>query len=264
MAFIKAVDSAAAHHKGGNLHPGPDIQPAGALRAKQRLVPGKAEHIDPQCLHIHRHGTRCLGGIHEKQQAVLFCKSGYERQVRAVSGDIGSTGHNHSPGVGTEQLLKLRITEHTVCLHIHKAHLNPLPLEAVEGPQDGIVLTDRGDDMIPRAKEPVDGRVQCLGRIGCKGDAGRAFGMEEPSQRFPGLVDDAGGVQGGRMGSTARVARCLQSIQHRLPHLRGLVQGGRGVIKVDHGLTTFPAFSIFSAMTYILVTPPTASFSVMP
>ena len=126
------------------------------------------------------------------------------------------------------------------------------------------MLTDRGDDMIPRAKEAVDGRVQCLGRIGCKGDAGRAFGVEEPSQRFPGLVDDAGGVQGGRMGSTARVARCLQSIQHRLPHLRGLVQGGCGVIKVDHGLTTFPAFSIFSAMTYILVTPPTASFSVMP
>ncbi len=78
------------------------------------------------------------------------------------------------------------------------------------------------------------------------------------------FVDDAGGVQGGRMGSTARVARCLQSIQHRLPHLRGLVQSGCGVVKVDHGLTTFPAFSIFSAMTYILVTPPTASFSVMP
>ena len=126
------------------------------------------------------------------------------------------------------------------------------------------MLTDRGDDMIPRAKEPVDGRVQRLGRIGCKGDAGRAFGVEEPGQRFPGLVDDTGGVQGGRMGSTARVARCLQSIQHRLPHLRGLMQGGCGVIKVDHGLTTFPAFSIFSAMTYILVTPPTASFSVMP
>lgn len=67
------------------------------------------------------------------------------------------------------------------------------------------MLTDRGDDMIPRAKEPVDGRVQCLGRIGCKGDAGRAFGVEEPGQRFPGLVDDTGGVQGGRMGSTARV-----------------------------------------------------------
>ena len=83
------------------------------------------------------------------------------------------------------------------------------------------------------------------------------FGEEEPSQRFPGLVDDAGGVQGGRMGSTARVARCLQRIQHRLPHFRGLVQGGCGVIKVDHGLTTFPAFSIFSAMTYIFVTLPT-------
>ena len=58
------------------------------------------------------------------------------------------------------------------------------------------MLTDRGDDMIPRAKEPVDGRVQRLGRIGCKGDAGRAFGVEELGQRFPGLVDDAGGGQG--------------------------------------------------------------------
>lgn len=84
------------------------------------------------------------------------------------------------------------------------------------------MLTDRSDDMIPRAKEPVDGRVQRLGRIGCKGDAGRAFGVEELGQRFPGLVDDAGGVQGGRMGSTARVAAVCNASSIACPTSGGL------------------------------------------
>ena len=37
--------------------------------------------------------------------------------------------------------------------------------------------------------------------------------------------------------------------------------GGGGIIKIDHGLMTFPAAESFSAMTYIFVTPPTASVS---
>ena len=36
------------------------------------------------------------------------------------------------------------------------------------------------------------------------------------------------------------------------------------IAHINHGFTTFPAPSIFSAMTYMLVTPPTASFSVRP
>ena len=82
-------------------------------------------------------------------------------------------------------------------------------------------------------------------------------------QRFPGLVDDTGGVQ---VGAWLHGPGCPLSAEHPASPAPppGLMQGGCGVIKVDHGLTTFPAFSIFSAMTYILVTPPTASFSVMP
>ena len=66
------------------------------------------------------------------------------------------------------------------------------------------------------------------------------------------------------MGPAAGVARRLKGRQHRLPHFRRFLQGGGGVIQVDHGLTTFPACSNFSAMTYIFVTPPTASRSVRP
>jgi len=60
------------------------------------------------------------------------------------------------------------------------------------------------------------------------------------------------------------VACCMQRLQNSLFHLRWFMQSGGRVIQIDHGFTTFPACVSFSAMVYILVTLPTASFSVRP
>ena len=43
-----------------------------------------------------------------------------------------------------------------------------------------------------------------------------------------------------------------------------LLQGGRPVIQINHGLTIFAAPAMVSAMTYILVTSPTFKLSVSP
>ena len=66
------------------------------------------------------------------------------------------------------------------------------------------------------------------------------------------------------MCSAARVARCLQSFQHSLPYLRRFMKSRRGIVQINHGLTTFPAWVSFSTMAYMFVTLPTASFSVRP
>ena len=118
--------------------------------------------------------------------------------------------------------------------------------------------------MVAGADEAAERRVERLGHVGRESNAVRAFRMEKCCKYLTGMVDDTGRVKGRLMRPAARVARMFQCIQHSLAHAGRLLQGGSGVVEVDHGLTTFPAFSIFSAITYIFVTPPTASFSVRP
>ena len=88
--------------------------------------------------------------------------------------------------------------------------------------------------------------------------------MEQLCQRLPRFIDQPCRMESRLVCSAARVARCLQSFQHSLPYLRRFMKSRRGIVQINHGLTTFPAPSIFSAITYMLVTPPTASFSVRP
>ena len=225
---------------------------------------GKTKHIQPQLLHIDGPGTRRLGRVHDHQKSMGFGKGAHPHKVRHTARDVGGMSHHNGLGVGAEPLRKLLAAQISLRVHAHKIHLHPLPTEAVEGPQNGVVLADRRQDMVARGQQAAECRIERLGRVGCKSDAGRAFGMKKLCQSFPGPIHQPGRMEGGFMGPTAGVARRLKGRQHRLPHFRRFLQGGGGVIQVDHGLTTFPACSSFSAMAYIFVTPPTANFSVRP
>ena len=264
VGLIEAMDAAAAHHEGTDGEAGPNVQSARALRAEQRLVSGEAEDVHPQRLHVDGPRACGLGRVHDKRKTVLFCKSRDERKVGQVSGHVRGVGHGHKAGVRAEKALELVVAQPPGAVHLHEADLCPLLPQAVEGPQHRVVLTDRRDDVVAGADKAGEGRVQRLRHVGREGDAVRAFGMEKRCKRLPGAVDEAGRVKGRLMGTTARVAPMGQCVQHSLPHAGRLLEGGGGVVKVDHGLTTFPAVSIFSAMTYIFVTPPTASCSVRP
>ena len=255
---------AAAHNERRDPQPRPDIQPAGALRAHQPLVPGEAEHVDAEGLHVDGQAPRRLGSVHDQQKAVLFCHLRHKGQVGGMAGHIRCPGDDDRSGVGPDQLLELLVPQNGAVVHPHKAELHPLFPQAVEGPQHRIVLADRRNDMVAGRKQPADGGVERLGGVGRKGDAGRVLRVEELCQRRARVVNDAGRVKGRFMCPASGVARRLQSRKHRLPHHRRLLQRGGGMIEVDHGLTTFPAFSIFSAMTYIFVTVPMRSFSVRP
>ena len=88
--------------------------------------------------------------------------------------------------------------------------------------------------------------------------------MEKLCQGQTGVQHDPCGVKSRLVRAAPGVARRVQSLQNGLLHLRGLMQGSGRIIQIDHGFTTFPACVSFSAIVYILVTLPTASFSVRP
>ena len=88
--------------------------------------------------------------------------------------------------------------------------------------------------------------------------------MEKLCQRQTGVQHDPCGVKGRLVCAAPGVACRVQRLQNSLFHLRRFMQSGGRVIQIDHGFTTFPACVSFSAMVYILVTLPTASFSVRP
>ena len=76
----------------GGIEPRPDIQPAGALRAHQPLVPGEAEHVDAEGLHVDGQAPRRLGSVHDQQKAVLFCHLRHKGQVGGMAGHIRRPG----------------------------------------------------------------------------------------------------------------------------------------------------------------------------
>ena len=118
--------------------------------------------------------------------------------------------------------------------------------------------------MVPRGKEPGDGGIQGGGGVGGKADPLRRA-VEELPQQQPRLIDAAPGVQGLAVGpSPGLLPKLPRAESTACRHHRGLSRRGGGIVQIDHGWVTFPALARVSTMAYILVTPPTASFSVRP
>ena len=115
--------------------------------------------------------------------------------------------------------------------------------------------------MISRPYQAIDGDVQRLCGVAGKGHMIRPGAVEQRRQLFPGGVNGPGSGEAPIMGPPGAVPHGVHGRRHRLNDPAGLMKGGGGIIKIDHGLMTFPAAESFSAMTYIFVTPPTASVS---
>ena len=90
--------------------------------------------------------------------------------------------------------------------------------------------------------------------------------LPAPGQAAADRAGDAASAAGGPGGARVAAAGAPGGVGWRLSlcHSGGLRPGSGGVVQVDHGLTTFPAPASFSTMVYMLVTAPTASFSVKP
>ena len=227
-------------------------------------MPGKAESINAQLLYINGLRTGSLGCIHDQQQTVPVGKIRCAGKVDAIAGHVGSPCHHQCQSRGTQQRFPLIVTKLCSRIHPGKRDLYPLCPQPVQRTQNGVMLAYRCDDMVARMQHTVQHRVQRHGRIGGKKDAGRVRHMEKFCQRQTGVQHDPCGVKGGLVCAAPGVACRVQCLQNSLFHLRRFMQSGGRVIQIDHGFTTFPACVSFSAMVYILVTLPTASFSVRP
>ena len=207
---------------------------------------------------------RRLGGVQDEQQAVAAAEIPDEADVRQVPGKVGAMGADHGPGVGPPQPGKGAVVQPSPPVRRDKVHRRSLLAQAVQGPQDRVVLPVGGDDMVPRPQQAGDGDVQRHSGVGRERHTLRPRRAEQVSELSPDGVDAPGSRQGLVMGAPAAVAVAFHGGRHSLRHTGRLGTGGGGVIQIDHGLMTFPAPASFSTMVYILVTEPTASCSVRP
>ena len=264
MLLVKAVHTAAANHQRPNGKPRAYIQPTGPLRAQQGFVAGETQHVDAENLHVQRQFSGRLRRIYDQQQAVPVCKLRRASKVGSVAGHVGSAGHHQRTGLRAQEAFPLVIPQAAFFVHTGEAEVYADFPQMVQRPQDRVVLTNGRDNMVALAEQSAQRRVQCLGSIGCECNAGRVRCIQQLCHCAPRRIHQTAGVQGRLVGTASRVARRAQSVQHGLLHLRRFVQSGGGIVQIDHGFTTLPAWVSFSTMVYILVTLPTASFSVRP
>ena len=123
-------------------------------------MPGEAQHIHTQCLYVDGLGSGRLRGIHDQQQAVPVRKGRSLCKIGTVAGHIGRSGHDQRSGVWAHKLFPFFILQAAFGVYPGKAELAPLCPQPVQRPQDRIMLTHGGDDMIPRPQQPAQGGVQ--------------------------------------------------------------------------------------------------------
>ena len=227
-------------------------------------MPGEAHHVNAQGVHINGEDPRRLGGIQKEEEAVLPGEAAYPLDVHRVPCQVGGMGADHGFRLRPEEPFKPAVIQVPPFAGGDEIHRRPLLPEAVEGPENGVVLQVRGENVVPGPQQAADGGVQGLGGVLGETHVVRPGAAQEGGGFFPGFIDGPGGGQGPLVGSPAAVAVGGQGLQDGPGHGGGLGPGGGGVVQVDHGLTTLPAPASFSTMLYMLVTPPTASWSVRP
>ena len=174
-------------------------------------------------------------------------------------------GADHRPRSGCHETLKVFICYASICIRRNKGEgYLSFRFQPIQRPQNGIMLQIRSDHMIAGSKQSIQSNVQSLCGVAGKDHMICPRTTEKRRQLFSGGVYPPGSVQGFLMGTPGAVAHGMHGRKDGLRHLRWLMQGSSGVIQIDHGLMTLPAPASFSTMVYILVTEPTASFSVRP
>ena len=248
----------------GNVYAFAHAQSARALRAHERLVPGEAQHIDLHFFHVDGQHARALRGVHEEHQSVRVRKLSNARKIKHIARQIRGVRADDGTGIGAQKLLKIRIVDVPLPVRGNKAQRNALlPFQPVERPQHGVVLQVRRNDVVAAADAAVNGDIQRFGRVAGESDMIRPLTAKERGELAARVVNDTRGGKRAFMCAARTVSKAVHGLHHRVDDLRRLPQRGRRIVEIDHlhGRTMRSAPLIFSTMTYIFVTSPTASFS---
>ena len=90
--------------------------------------------------------------------------------------------------------------------------------------------------VVARRKQPGNGDVQCLGRIGREAHMIGAFAAEERGQRLPRGIDRPGRGKAFRVRAASAVAHGLHCVHNCVNHARRLAQRRSSVVKIDHSV----------------------------
>ena len=221
--------------QGPDLHAGPDAHASRPLGAHQPLVAGKAQHVRPQIVHVDRSGAGGLGRVHHQQGTVFMGHLADSSHVRHVAGQVGGVGTDHQPGAGADQPLQLPVVQPALPVRAGQVQVDPpLRLQAVEGPQHGVVLQHGGDHPVPLLRQPEESDVQGLRHVAGKDHVVGPGTAEQSRQLLPGGEDGVGCVQSAPVDAPGAVAQGIHGGRNGLRHPGRLPLGRRRVIQIDH------------------------------
>ena len=226
---------------------------------------GEGQKVNAHLLHGNGSAARGLGGVQQKIEIVSPGKGGRPIHIQQVARQVGGVGAHQKLGVGPHQLLKPLILQLSLPVSGEKVRFHtPFPGQHMEGAQHRVVVPVGGNDVVSRIEKAKEGGVQCLGGVGGEDDPLRVGEAEEFGQSLPGLKHGACGGHLAGVAAPGAVAQVAHGLHHRLGHTGGLLEGGGGVIEVNHRVTNRSAVVRISAMRYMLVTLPMASLSFRP
>ena len=253
------------------------IQPIGDAGAREEFfdelpVRGNAdaalaavpEGANAVALRVQVKAARRLRGVEDEQKAVLARKSADAGYVQRVAGEIGGVRADDRAGVRPQRAGEIGIIDAAARIGAQKRDLHALLFQPVERAEHAVVLEIGRNHVVAGPEKPENGGVECLGRVLREAHARRVRPAEKGAELFARGVYHARGGKRALARAAADVAQRAQRLAHRAHHALRTAERCGGVVEIDHGFTTRSACVSFSTMSYMFVTPPTASCSVRP
>ena len=195
---------------------------------------------------------------------MAFCDSAHPRKIRDISGQVGGMRDDNRSRVFPHCRFHPIVIDPSSRIRRNHGKLQSPFFQGIQRAQNGIVLADCRDHMIPRPEESENCRVQCLRIVARKCNPLRALRVKQLCQPHSRFKNDTARVQCRIMGTAACISTAVQCLDHALLCFFWMPQRRCRRIEVNHGLITRSALLMRSTMSYMLVTLPTCSFSEMP
>ena len=245
LQLIKAVHTRAAHGPRSHIDTLGYSQAAGALRAHEPLVTGKAHHVESHGLHIDMRRAGRLRSIDNHERTSRMSHSRHTCDINGVAGHIGGLRHHHGTRARRDQPLELVVVEHAV--RVAARMLNghaPLCRQAVERTQHGVVLEHRCDHTIAAAHHTIDNGVERRGGVGRKTNMVRPRATQKARELGTASVNRTSGIERTRRRAASGIAERAHRLRHGIDHRLRLVYGRRRVIQVDHRTTSHISITV--------------------
>ena len=210
-------------------------KPANAGGPQQPLMPGKAQGVNSELLHIKGKMPGRLRAVHRKQHPVPAADG--PDLPNGLNGPADVTGvlHHHQPGFGGEQPLEFLQPQHTVLITRGDGHLDPGRLQLHGRACHRIVLHPADDQMIAGTQHPFHDHIQAQCDPAGKNGIARVIARtEQPAQVLP--HGQGGKRRFGRSAVAGTVdvdPHLLDIILHGLPDARRLGEASRPIIQID-------------------------------